>query len=118
MEKPRLGHIHFLNVLPITYSLTQCGYGEGIDIKGGVPSVMNNDLINNRLDASEVSSIVYARNFDKLLILPDLCVRADGPVRSIIIQKANYGNQSGQDCAHCPVRHFPCTAEDYPEQVL
>ena len=95
MEKPRLGHIHFLNVLPITYSLTQCGYGEGIDIKGGVPSVMNNDLINNRLDASEVSSIVYARNFDKLLILPDLCVRADGPVR-----------------------HFPCPAEDYPEQVL
>ncbi|MCR5177047.1 MAG: menaquinone biosynthesis protein [Anaerovibrio sp.] len=85
MEKPRLGHIHFLNVLPLTYSLTQCGFDEGIDIKRGVPSVMNNDLINNRLDASEVSSIIYAKNDDKLLILPDLCVRADGPVRSIIM---------------------------------
>ncbi|KHM52917.1 periplasmic solute-binding protein [Anaerovibrio lipolyticus] len=97
MEKPRLGHIHFLNVLPITYSLTQCGYGEGIDIKGGVPSVMNNDLINNRLDASEVSSIVYARNFDKLLILPDLCVRADGPVRSIILVSKKPITEINQD---------------------
>ena len=73
MIKPRLGHINFLNVLPLTYSLNQCGFSEGIDMKNGVPSVMNNDLINNRLDASEVSSIIYAKNDDKLLILPDMC---------------------------------------------
>ncbi len=85
MIKPRLGHINFLNVLPLTYSLNQCGFSEGIDMKNGVPSVMNNDLINNRLDASEVSSIIYAKNDDKLLILPDMCVRADGAVRSIIL---------------------------------
>ena len=85
MTKPRLGHINFLNVLPLSYSLNQCGYGDGIDIKNGVPSVMNNDLINNRLDASEVSSIIYAKNDAQLLILPDMCVRADGPVRSIIL---------------------------------
>ena len=85
MNKPRLGHINFLNVLPLTYSLLHCGFDEGIDIKKGVPSVMNNDLINNRLDASEISSIVYAKNSDNLLILPDMCVRADGPVRSIIL---------------------------------
>ena len=50
-----------------------------------MPAVINNDLLNNRVDVSEVSSIVYARNYDKLLMLPDLCVRADGEVRSIIL---------------------------------
>lgn len=85
MNKPRLGHINFLNVLPLTYSLKNCGFGDGIDLKNGVPSVMNNDLINHRLDASEVSSIVYAKHDDSLLILPDMCVRADGSVRSIIL---------------------------------
>ena len=85
MDKPRLGHIHFLNVLPITYSLNNLNYKEGLELSNGVPAVINNDLLNNRVDVSEVSSIVYARNYDKLLMLPDLCVRADGEVRSIIL---------------------------------
>ena len=85
MVKPRLGHIHFLNVLPITYSLNNLNYKEGLELSNGVPAVINNDLLNNRVDVSEVSSIVYARNYDKLLMLPDLCVRADGEVRSIIL---------------------------------
>ena len=85
MVKPRLGHIHFLNVLPITYSLNNLNYKEGLELSNGVPTVINNDLLNNRVDVSEVSSIVYARNYDKLLMLPDLCVRADGEVRSIIL---------------------------------
>ena len=85
MVKPRLGHIHFLNVLPITYSLNNLNYKEGLELSNGVPAVINNDLLNNRVDVSEVSSIVYARNYDKLLMLPDLYVRADGEVRSIIL---------------------------------
>ena len=85
MVKPRLGHIHFLNVLPITYSLNNLNYKEGLELSNGVPAVINNDLLNNRVNVSEVSSIVYARNYDKLLMLPDLCVRADGEVRSIIL---------------------------------
>ena len=85
MVKPRLGHIHFLNVLPITYSLNNLNYKEWLELSNGVPAVINNDLLNNRVDVSEVSSIVYARNYDKLLMLPDLCVRADGEVRSIIL---------------------------------
>lgn len=85
MNEPRLGHINFLNVLPLTYSLEHDNYADGIRIINGVPAVVNNDLINHRLDASEVSSIVYARNSEKLLMLPDVCVRADGEVQSIIL---------------------------------
>ena len=85
MNTPRLGHIHFLNVLPLTYGLNTLNLKDGIQLKNGVPAVMNNDLLTGRLDASEVSSIVYARNYEDLLILPDLCVRADGPVQSILL---------------------------------
>ena len=85
MNTPRLGHIHFLNVLTLTYGLNTLNLKDGIQLKNGVPAVMNNDLLTGRLDASEVSSIVYARNYEDLLILPDLCVRADGPVQSILL---------------------------------
>lgn len=85
MMKPRLGHIHFLNVLPLSYGLNDLNLKEGIELANGVPAVMNNDLLTGRLDASEVSSIVYARNFENLVVLPDICVRADGEVRSILL---------------------------------
>lgn len=85
MTKPRLGHINFLNVLPLTYSLVHDNYQDGIHIVNGVPAVINNDLLTGRLDAAEVSSIVYARNSDKLSILPDVCVRSDSEVQSIIL---------------------------------
>lgn len=85
MVKPRLGHINFLNVLPLTYSFEHDNYNDGINIVNGVPAVVNNDLLTGRLDAAEVSSIVYARHSDKFLILPDVCVRSDSEVQSIIL---------------------------------
>lgn len=85
MNKPRLGHIDFLNVLPLSYSFKHNNYSDGITLARGVPAIMNNDLINGRLDASEISSIIYARNSEKLIMLPDVCVRADGEVQSIIL---------------------------------
>lgn len=85
MEKPRLGHINFLNVLPLTYSLEHDNYKDGVTIVNGVPAVINNDLLTGRLDAAEVSSIVYARHSEKLRILPDVCVRSNSEVQSIIL---------------------------------
>lgn len=85
MITPRLGHINFLNVLPLTYSFHHDNFADGLKISNGVPAVVNNDLINNRLDAAEVSSIVYARNSEKLFLLPDVCVRSDSEVQSIIL---------------------------------
>ena len=85
MITPRLGHINFLNVLPLTYSFHHDNFADGLKISNGVPAVVNNDLINHRLDAAEVSSIVYARNSEKLFLLPDVCVRSDSEVQSIIL---------------------------------
>ena len=84
MTCPRVGHIDFLNVLPLSYSYNH-GAAQGLSIARGVPAVLNNDLINGRLDMSNSSSIVYARHSENLVILPDVCVSTDGPVQSILL---------------------------------
>ena len=62
---PRLGHIAFLNVLPLTYALAH-GAAEGLDILRATPAALNGRL-------------------DDLLILPDLCIASDGDVRSVLL---------------------------------
>ena len=71
-------------MLPLTYSYNH-GYSEDLEMTYDVPSVLNEDLKNNQLDISPISSIVYAQNYDELLILPDICIRADCDVTSIVL---------------------------------
>jgi len=85
MGMPRVGHINFLNCLPLTYSFKQDGFAEGLQIASAVPSVLNNDIVMHRLDVSPVSSIIYARNSEELLIMPGVSIMADGDVQSIIL---------------------------------
>ena len=81
---PRVGHIDFLNVLPLAYGYAHGG-ADGLAIERGVPAVLNSDLIAGRLDVSNVSSILYARHADKLRILRGPCVSTDGAVESILL---------------------------------
>lgn len=77
---PRIGHIDFLNVLPLGY-----GYQNFSELKivRGVPTFLNDELHAGRIDISNISSVEYARHSEELLILPKLCVRADDFVTSI-----------------------------------
>jgi chorismate dehydratase len=85
MGYPRVGHINFLNCLPLTYSLRREDFARGMQVVAGVPSVLNNDIVNHRLDVSPVSSIVYARNHESLKLLPEVCISTNGTVQSIIL---------------------------------
>lgn len=80
---PRIGHINFLNVLPLNYGYSTCA--ADLQIVYGVPTFLNDELKAGRIDISNVSSIEYARQSDNLLVLPKLCVRADDDVTSIIL---------------------------------
>lgn len=84
MLTPNVGHINYLNCLPLTYTLTKQP-SSIFRLTQAVPSQLNQAIINNQLDISPVSSIIYAKNFDKLMILPNISIMADGPVRSIIL---------------------------------
>ena len=84
MKIPSVGHIDFLNVLPLSVSYEH-GADEGLKIVRGVPSKLNEDIISGKLDVSNVSSIIYAKHSDKLVILPEICVSSDGAVQSILL---------------------------------
>src|SRR5436305_12122393 len=49
----------------------------------GVPTELNARLLAGELDVAPISSIEYARNADRLRLLPRLCVGSEGAVDSI-----------------------------------
>src|ERR671936_555608 len=49
----------------------------------GVPTELNRWLLDGELDTAPISSIEYARNADRLRLLPRLCVASEGAVDSI-----------------------------------
>jgi len=49
----------------------------------GVPTELNRRLLAGELDLAPISSIEYARNADRLRLLPRLCVGSEGAVDSI-----------------------------------
>ena len=89
----RLGHINFLNVLPLTY-----GYAHlGVPTVNGVPTFINRELDEGRLDVSQISSIEFARMGDRLRLLPGICIRADNDVQSIVlVSRRPIGDLDGQ----------------------
>ncbi|MCW2973090.1 MAG: Radical domain protein [Thermoleophilia bacterium] len=73
----RLGHIDFLNMYPMHWAL-------GIEpTLAGVPTDINRRLVDGEVDVACISSIEYARNADQLMLLPSMCVSAEGAVGSI-----------------------------------
>lgn len=85
MRRPHLGHINFINCLPLTYGLTNGGYGNSLEIEQGVPARLNELLVTGKLDASPVSSIIYARHSEKLVVLPGASISAAGALESIVL---------------------------------
>src|SRR5438876_3483958 len=57
--------------------------GAEVDETQGVPTDLNARLLAGELDLAPISSIEYARNAERLRILPRLCVSSEGAVDSI-----------------------------------
>lgn len=83
--KPRVGHIQFLNCLPLYYGLVKNCALLDIELIKGMPTELNNLLVNGGLDISPVSSIEYARHHDSLVLFPDFTVSSNGEVKSILL---------------------------------
>jgi chorismate dehydratase len=74
----RLGRISYVNMAPVFFRLDA-----DVDEVGGVPTELNRALLAGEIDLAPISSIEYARNADRLRILPRLCVGSEGAVDSI-----------------------------------
>jgi chorismate dehydratase len=83
--KPRVGHIQFLNCLPLYYGLVRNYALLDIELIKGAPTELNSLLLGGGLDISPISSIEYARNNDSLMLFPDFTVSSDGEVKSILL---------------------------------
>jgi chorismate dehydratase len=74
----RLGRIGYVNMAPVFYRLDA-----EVEEVVGVPTELNRALLDGEIDVAPISSIEYARNADRLRLLPRLCVSSEGAVDSI-----------------------------------
>jgi cyclic dehypoxanthinyl futalosine synthase len=73
----RLGRVDFLNMYPMHWAL-------GIEpTSSGAPTDINRAILDGDIDVACMSSIEYARHADELVLLPSMCVSAEGAVGSI-----------------------------------
>src|SRR3954465_2937928 len=74
----KLGRISYVNMAPVFFRLDA-----QVEEVVGVPTALNRQLVAGELDVAPISSIEYARNADRLRLLPRLCVSSEGAVESI-----------------------------------
>ncbi|WP_346354853.1 menaquinone biosynthesis protein [Azotosporobacter soli] len=85
IQRPRVGHIDFINCLPLSYAWNCDAYADGLEIVRATPAELNQAVVEERLEASPVSSIIYARKSENLLLLPDVSISAAGALKSILL---------------------------------
>jgi chorismate dehydratase len=87
-RRPRVGHIQFLNCLPLYWGLARSGALLDVELTKDTPDRLNDALVAGDLDIGPISLVEYLRNADDLLLLPDLAVGSDGPVLSVVLVSA------------------------------
>ncbi len=83
--RPRLGHIQFLNCLPLYYGLVKNDVLLDVDLVKAAPRDLAARLLDNELDIAPIPAIEYARHADELVLLPDIAISSLGEVQSILL---------------------------------
>lgn len=82
---PRVGHIEFLNCLPIYWGLQTTDALASIDLVADTPDRLSDALVAGQLDIGPISLVEALRHTAELCVLPDLAVGSDGEVLSVCI---------------------------------
>jgi chorismate dehydratase len=85
IPRPRVGHIQFLNCLPLYWGLVHSGALLDVDLRRDTPDRLSDRLVQGDLDIAPISLVEYLRHADELTLLPDLAVGSDGPVMSCVL---------------------------------
>src|ERR1044072_5705538 len=83
VSRPRVGHIQFLNCLPIYWGLMRSGALLDVDLRKDTPDRLNDALVSGDLDIGPISLVEYLRHADDLPLLPDPAVSRGAPVLSV-----------------------------------
>jgi chorismate dehydratase len=79
------GRIKYTNDLPV-----YAAFDEGVlaypgTLHADVPSKLNEMMLDGRLDVSPISAFAYAKDFERYVLLPDLCIGARDEVISVVL---------------------------------
>ena len=81
----RIGRIPYINCYPVYGAIDRGIVSLDADLVDGVPTDLNRRMATGELDISVVSAVEYARDSARYLLLPDLAISCDGPVRSVML---------------------------------
>ena len=81
----KIGRIPYVNCYPVYGAIDRGVVPLDADLIDGVPTDLNRRMAAAELDISVVSAVEYARDADRYLLLPDLAISCDGPVRSVML---------------------------------
>lgn len=81
----RLGRIPYINCYPVYGAIDREEVRVDASLVDGVPTELNALMASGELDVSVVSAVEYARDSRRYLLLPDLAISCDGPVRSVML---------------------------------
>ena len=81
----RVGRIPYVNCYPVYGAIDRGVVPLDARLVDGVPSALNRLMAAGALDVSVVSAVEYARQAERYLLLPDLAISCDGPVRSVML---------------------------------
>src|SRR5260370_40717397 len=89
----RLGRIGYINCYPVYAGLDRGVVRVPADLVTGTPAELNDLLTAGELGVSVISAGEYARPAKDLVLLPDLAISCDGPVRSVALFSKRPGTQ-------------------------
>ncbi|MFE7608793.1 menaquinone biosynthetic enzyme MqnA/MqnD family protein [Streptomyces celluloflavus] len=84
-SRPRVGHIQFLNCLPLYWGLARTGTLLDLELTKDTPEKLSEQLVRGELDIAPITLVEFLRAADDLVAFPDLAVGCDGPVMSCVI---------------------------------
>ncbi|MFI7010480.1 menaquinone biosynthetic enzyme MqnA/MqnD family protein [Streptomyces sp. NPDC050145] len=83
--RPRVGHIQFLNCMPLYWGLARTGSLLDFELTKDTPEKLSERLVDGRLDIGPITLVEFLKAADDLVAFPDLAVGCDGPVMSCVI---------------------------------
>ncbi|MDX3838755.1 menaquinone biosynthetic enzyme MqnA/MqnD family protein [Streptomyces europaeiscabiei] len=84
-NRPRVGHIQFLNCLPLYWGLARTGTLLDFELTKDTPEKLSEQLVRGDLDIGPITLVEFLRNADALVAFPDIAVGCDGPVMSCVL---------------------------------
>src|SRR5947199_9757318 len=83
----RIGRIGYINCAPVYGAIDRgvVALPPGGELVTGTPAELNDLLVAGELDVSVISAVEYARHARDLVLLPELAISCDGPVRSVAL---------------------------------